>query len=134
MSEMNSSDGTGTGNGQLTDRTGAPVEVRLLPDGETYGLFFPGGSEPVGRAHFLDRTGADGVAERVFHHTVVGEEFGGRGLAGVLVSRALDEARDRGLRVVPVCSYVAGWIRKNNWDGPVAPVTDEVEDWVADQA
>ncbi|NLG56297.1 MAG: N-acetyltransferase [Rhodococcus sp.] len=39
-------------------------------------------------------------------HTVVKEEFGGRGFAAALVSRALDEIRDRGLRVRPICTYV----------------------------
>lgn len=50
----------------------------------------PGGSHPV-----VD-----------FLHTVIVEDFGHRGLAGVLVGGALDEARLRGWRVRPVCTYV----------------------------
>lgn len=41
-----------------------------------------------------------------FHHTEVGPEFGGRGLALDLVSYALADARERGLAVVPLCPYV----------------------------
>jgi len=124
---------------QLTDRNGAPVEIRLLPGEQAYGLFLAGEDRPVGRAYFLDRdstgdsAGDNNGSERVFHHTVVEEEFGGRGLAGLLVAKALDDAREQGRKVVPVCSYVSGWIKRNNWDGPVNPVTEDVLDWVADQ-
>lgn len=115
--------------GPQTDGTGAPVETSLLPDGESYGVFFPGDAYPVGRAYFLDRDGG----QRIFHHTVVSEEFSGRGLGSALVSAALEDARVRGWTVVPVCPYVSAWIRKNGWNGPVSPVTDDVIDWVADQ-
>jgi len=38
-------------------------------------------------------------------HTETSPEFGGRGLARRLIGFALDEARARGLSVVPVCPY-----------------------------
>lgn len=115
-----------------TDRNGAPVEVRQLPAEDAYGIFYTGEERPAGKAHYLDRE-VDGGTQRVFHHTAVDVEYGGRGLAGVLVNRALEEARAQDLTVVPVCSYVAHWIGKNAWDGKTAPVTDEVQEWVADQ-
>lgn len=117
---------------QLTDRQGTPVEVRALPEEDSYGIYYPGQDRPAGQAHYLDRQTADGP-ERVFHHTAVDVEYGGRGLAGLLVEQALSDAREQDLTVVPVCSYVAHWITKNSWDGKVAPVTDEVQEWVADQ-
>ncbi|WP_040159216.1 GNAT family N-acetyltransferase [Nigerium massiliense] len=46
-------------------------------------------------------------------HTEVDKEFGGRGLAGELVQYALDDIRDQGLKVNPVCPYVAKWIQKH---------------------
>ncbi|MEV4458255.1 GNAT family N-acetyltransferase [Microbispora sp. NPDC049633] len=49
----------------------------------------------------------------VFTHTEVRGEFGGRGLGGMLVGAALDEARAAGLRVVPLCSFVAWYIEKH---------------------
>lgn len=41
-----------------------------------------------------------------FTHTEVDPAFGGRGLARQLVVTALDEARHRGLAVLPFCPYV----------------------------
>ncbi len=49
----------------------------------------------------------------VFTHTEIGEAFGGRGLAKVLVSAALADVRERGLPVQAKCSFVAGYLAKN---------------------
>ncbi|WP_297004255.1 GNAT family N-acetyltransferase [uncultured Corynebacterium sp.] len=117
---------------QLTDRDGTAVEVRYLPGEDAYGIFLEGEVKPVGKAHYLDRPGDEG-SERVFHHTVVDEAYGGRGLAGILVGKALADAAAQNLTVVPVCSYVARWIEKNNWSGKVVPATDDVQEWVANQ-
>lgn len=46
-------------------------------------------------------------------HTGVPAELGGRGLASELTMAAFNEARSRGWRVVPACSYAAAWIRKH---------------------
>ena len=117
---------------QLTDREGNAVEVRYLPGEDAYGIFVEGEVNPAGKAHYLDRPGEDG-AERVFHHPVVDEAYGGRGLAGILVDKALADAAAQNLTVIPLCSYVAHWIEKNNWQGKAAPATDEVQEWVANQ-
>ena len=45
--------------------------------------------------------------------TVVPDEFGGQGIAGKLVRHALDDARGRGLAVVPTCSFVTSYIGKH---------------------
>jgi uncharacterized protein len=47
----------------------------------------------------------------IFVHTEVPPAFGGRGIAARLASRALDDVRSRGLRVNPVCPFVAAYIR-----------------------
>ena len=49
----------------------------------------------------------------VFTHTIVPDELSGRGIAKELVTHALDDARSRGLTVVPQCSYVAAFISRN---------------------
>ena len=86
------------------DKTGAPPPVTEEPgrfiisvDGRTVGL-----------ADFHDLDG-----RRVFPHTEVQSSFEGRGLATILVAEALRATRDAGLRIVPSCSMVAGYIDKH---------------------
>jgi predicted GNAT family acetyltransferase len=43
----------------------------------------------------------------------VPEAVGGRGIAGEITRYALDWARDKGLRVVANCPYVARWIERH---------------------
>ena len=49
----------------------------------------------------------------VLQHTIVGDEFGGRGVGSALAKFALDDARHHGLGVVPQCSFVAKYIEKH---------------------
>lgn len=51
--------------------------------------------------------------ERIFPHTVIHEEYGGRGLATRLVHEALDQTRAGTQRIVPYCPVVKGFIAKN---------------------
>ena len=46
-------------------------------------------------------------------HTEIDEEFEGRGLGGQLVSFALDDARERGLSVLPFCPFVNDYIQRH---------------------
>jgi predicted GNAT family acetyltransferase len=46
-------------------------------------------------------------------HTEVPEELEGRGIASQLARFALDDARARGLRVIPVCPFVSAYIRRH---------------------
>lgn len=46
-----------------------------------------------------------------FHHTVTVPEHRGKGLAAEVVQAALDDVRARGLRIVPTCWYVDGFLR-----------------------
>ena len=54
---------------------------------------------------------ADGVITLV--HTEVRDEFEGQGHAATLARGALDDARSRGLRVVPSCPYIASYVEKH---------------------
>ncbi|RFF32262.1 GNAT family N-acetyltransferase [Wenzhouxiangella sediminis] len=47
------------------------------------------------------------------NHVRVPEAVGGRGIAGEITRYALDWARDKGLRVVANCPYVARWIERH---------------------
>lgn len=57
----------------------------------------------------LDGAPEDGAAVALMH-TVVKEEYGGRGWAAVLVHEVLEEARCRGWRLHPVCTYVQRYL------------------------
>jgi len=46
-------------------------------------------------------------------HTEVDDRFQGMGLAAKLARSALDQARARGLAVLPFCPYVKSWIAKH---------------------
>lgn len=61
--------------------------------------------EPVGR---LTYDVADGVI--TYRHTEIDPSAGGRGLGAALVRFALDDARRRGLSVVPRCPFAAAFI------------------------
>lgn len=88
------------------DRTGAAVTIGL-EDANPIGAYTValGDGSPVGRAEFIDSPEVAG--ERIFFHTEVDEEFGGRGLAGVLMQVALADSIRRNVTVVPVCPLFA---------------------------
>ena len=49
----------------------------------------------------------------ILTHTEVPKELAGQGIAQKLVTTALDHARSKKLRVVPLCSYVATFIERH---------------------
>ena len=46
-------------------------------------------------------------------HTEVGDQYSSQGHAGTLTRSALDDARSRGLSVVPTCPYIEAYIGKH---------------------
>jgi uncharacterized protein len=49
----------------------------------------------------------------VFTHTEVDPDQEGDGVGSTLARGALDDVRSRGLRVVPRCSFIRGWIERH---------------------
>jgi len=79
------------------------VEVRDNPDEARYEIRADG--ELAGFARYrLD----DG--QITFFHTEIHPEHEGVGLGGQLARGALEDARARGLTVVPVCPFIADYI------------------------
>ena len=64
-----------------------------------------------GRTAFAEYEEADG--EIVFPHTVTPPELEGRGIASALAKAALAYARERGLKVVPACSFFAAYMKRH---------------------
>lgn len=49
----------------------------------------------------------------IFTHTFVPSALRGQGIAEQIIRYALDDARSKGLKVTPACSYVARFIDRN---------------------
>ena len=64
--------------------------------------------EPAGVLQYRLRPG---LIELV--HTEIDEEFEGRGLGSRLISFALDDARQRGLAVLPFCPFVNDYMQRH---------------------
>ena len=87
--------------------TDAPV-VTDNPSTSRYELHV--GAELAGFVQYRLRRG-DAVISLV--HTQVDPAFEGQGLAGRLARFGLDDARSRGLAVLPFCPYINSWIKKH---------------------
>lgn len=48
-----------------------------------------------------------------FTHTEVDDAYGGQGIGSQLARAALDDVRERGLKVRPLCAFVKAWIDKH---------------------
>ncbi|WP_046472252.1 GNAT family N-acetyltransferase [Allosalinactinospora lopnorensis] len=65
----------------------------------------------------------DKDGQRIFYHTEVDKAFSGRGLSTTLATRALTDTREAGRRIVPVCPFVADYLKKH---GGFRDITDPV--------
>lgn len=102
------------------------MQIQHNPARKRYELIDDGGTI-AGFATFRDAPG-----QRIFIHTEVDEAYAGQGLAGRLAKYAVEHVRDAGLRLVPRCPYIAGWLRRHpeydgivDWPGNAAAATAE---------
>jgi uncharacterized protein len=98
-----------------TDKTGATTTVSKESDRFTIAV----DGTTAGYAEFADRDG-----RRTFTHTEVDDAFQGRGLATILIGEALQQTRDAGLRIVPVCEMVAAHVKKHREFDDVVDAAD----------
>nr|CAA9364410.1 MAG: hypothetical protein AVDCRST_MAG46-3585 [uncultured Nocardioidaceae bacterium] len=77
-----------------------------IPDQHRYVI--ESGGEQVGVMEYQ----LDGATLALLH-AETDPAHSGQGLAGELTRVVLDEARERGLDVLPLCPYVSAWIRKH---------------------
>ncbi|MFE4412961.1 GNAT family N-acetyltransferase [Streptomyces sp. NPDC093064] len=69
--------------------------------------------------------------QRVFYHTEIDDAFAGQGLASQLVQQALTDVRNSGKRIVPVCPYVAKFLKRHDEFADITdPVTPDVLRWL----
>lgn len=72
--------------------------------------------------------------QRVFFHTEIDEAFAGQGLGTQLVQQALVDVRASGMRIVPVCPYVAKFLKRHDEFADITdPVAPDVLRWLKTQ-
>lgn len=98
-----------------TDKTGATTTVTKETDRFTI-------SVDGTVAGFTEIKDSDG--QRTFPHTEVDDAFQGRGLASILIGEALQQTKDAGLRIVPVCSMVRAYVKKHTEFDDVVDAAD----------
>lgn len=83
------------------DKQGTEVSVAQDIQGSRFTLSYPDTGEIAGFSEYRDHG-----ATRVFFHTEIDEVFGGRGLASILVTAALNATTAAELEIVAVCPFV----------------------------
>jgi predicted GNAT family acetyltransferase len=68
------------------------------------------GEAVIGKAEYLEMPESP---QRVFFHTVVDDDYQGQGLAVRLAESAVAGTVADGRRVVPVCPFIAAYLRKH---------------------
>lgn len=77
------------------------------PDEGAYVVDIDG--ERAGKAEYRIRDG-----RVVFTHTEVEDRFSGRGVASRLARHALDDVRAQGMMIVPLCPFIAAYVRRHD--------------------
>ena len=85
-----------------------PLHVRDVPESGRYEATL--GGDPA-LASLLDYSLGKGWIALL--HTEVIDGYEGQGIGSRLVSAVLDDARQRGLKVVPKCPFVARWLERH---------------------
>ena len=107
----------------MNDQNQQEVTVRDNPDKSCFDVFV--GDAHAGFSMYQD-FGAVSARQRIFYHTVVFDEFEGRGLASILTRTALGDSVQAGRRIVAVCPYVKRWLSTHHdFDDAIDPVGPE---------
>ena len=86
--------------------TAASLTVRDNPDRRRFEIDLGDGSVAI--AEYTLPAG-----KIMFTHTEVPEAHEGKGIGTALIRFALDFARERGLKVIPICPFFAAYMQKN---------------------
>lgn len=97
----------------------APTDLAITLEEMPYGGRWVARTKEGPESEMTFSVREDGVL--VIDHTGVPPALEGRGIAGALMERAIDEAREMGLRIHPVCSYVVAAFRRHpDWSDVLA--------------
>jgi uncharacterized protein len=82
------------------------VVVRDDPDNQRYVAEADG--DLAGFTEYRPRKG-----RLIFFHTEIDDAYSGQGVATKLVREALDDVKSKGRLIVPICPFVARFVRSN---------------------
>lgn len=101
------------------------TQPRFFRDDESFGVSNEA-EEVIGRNLYRDVETDSGLKQRVFPGVFVHPDYRGAGLASQLTKHSIDESIAEGYRIVPICPYVAQWMREYD-DGAYLQYRDEPE-------
>lgn len=86
------------------------AKVRHDKDQQRYVLEING--QPLGFAQYQEEG-----ERQIFIHTEIDDSLAGQGMGSTLARESLDDARRRGKRIVPVCEFIAAYVKKHpDWN------------------
>ena len=85
------------------------MEPRVVDNAEELRYELRLGDELAGEIRYI----RDDDGKVVLVHTDIEPKLEGQGLGGVLVQGALDDLRERGIEYVPLCPFVAAYLRRH---------------------
>lgn len=109
----------------LVDKQDNEVRVNRNEAASRYEITYADSDEVVGFADYVINDN-----DRIFYHTKVDEDYGGRGLASILIREAIEDTFPTGQVVVGLCPFVSGYVEKNGYDGGYRAGTPEDEAFV----
>ena len=83
-------------------------DITISDNREAHRFELRSGGEVAAHSEYNLVTGAV-----LFTHTEVLPAYEGKGLGSQLAKFALDDVRQRGLKVIPVCKFIAGYIHRH---------------------
>ena len=104
----------------LVDKKNNEVSVSRNEPESRYEITYSDAAKPAGFAEYLINDN-----DRIFHHTKIDDQFGGRGLASILVGEALKDTFPSGQVAVGLCPFVKGSVEKNGYDGAYRNGTED---------
>lgn len=104
----------------LVDKKNTEVSVTRNEAKSRYEIAYSGSAKPAGFTEYLINDN-----DRIFYHTEVDENFGGRGLASILIGEAIKDTFPSGQTVVGLCPFVKGYVGKNGYDGSYRDGTED---------
>lgn len=104
----------------MSDEKKSETVIRNVPERHRYVIEAEG--REVGFTQYTDRGD-----QRVFLHTEIDPAEEGRGYGSALMAAVLGQVRDAGIRAVPICPFMTGYLeRHHEFDDVVDPATIEL--------